>query len=734
MVNNKIQDLESKKVSRENIGQFVYELKQSAKDSRRGFERRWYDNNFFDDGFHYRYVSRQQNKIVDLSEGSNLYMPYRAIPKASRQIRGVANLLTSPKYVPVIYPEKILKENYTDPKEFTLALQGAKIAAKRQGDWVIGEFKDQGMAEKMAFMIILAAKHGISYMEIWPDAIKEKIESQIYDAFDVYLMSNNVEIYDSPFLTKSVPRLVKQIKADEKFDPLQVLKVTPDNKMASSDIKEAYARARWGGERRDETSITVIQDETFIKEYLTDDSSFRIKQQENAEEILTGKKKGDMVMRQVFSAGNVWLSDKYINLPEYPYVDFRMEPGPIYQVPLIERFIPANKSLDMAVSRLERFFHTMNVGVWLKRQGEQIKFTNQAGGQVVEYAQTKPEQASVASPSAMSFPFVQFLSNLIEEQGVSTSTTGRIPAGARATSTIEALKESEIAALQIPMERLRQTVKRIAERLLEYADDYFVNPKTSHYMEQGEPRYFDVIGAMALKKRKGLGVKDGVASGTIPLKKGLHVDIQVEQGLAFTSEGKKARAREMLDSLLPYAQAGFISPEAFKQLLQSFLTTLEYGNVSDIIGAMDSIGQTEQLTQEKKLQIKTAVLEVLKEAGLAGPQAEQQRVDENKFGILSALKESGVLDKLGVGQKPEKGPSESISFKDLPPEGKIQMAAHAGIQIDPNQVAQQDQAATIAKVQDMQIKQAQHDQKMTHAQETMALKQQMAQKQTQRWK
>ncbi|MEK9207185.1 MAG: hypothetical protein AAB922_01795, partial [Patescibacteria group bacterium] len=671
---NKIQDLESKKISRENIGQFVYGLKQSAKDSRRGFERRWYDNNFFDDGFHYRYVSRQQNKIVDLSEGSNLYMPYRAIPKASRQIRGVANLLTSPKYVPVIYPEKILKENYSDPNEFTMALEGAKIAAKRQGHWVMEEFKNQGMTEKLAFMIILAAKQGISYMEIWPDAVKEKIESQVYDAFDIYLMSNNVEIYDSPFLTKSVPRLISLIKADERFDPIQVLKITPDNKMASSDIKEAYARARWGGERRDETSVTVIQDETFIKEYLNDEATGRIKLQENAEEILSGKKKGDMVMRQVFTAGNVWLSDKYVNLPEYPFVDFRMEPGPIYGVPLIERFIPVNKSLDMAVSRLERFFHTMNVGVWLKRQGEQIKFTNQSGGQVVEYAQTKPEQATVASPSAMSFPFVQFLSNLIEEQGVSTSTTGRIPAGARATSTIEALKESEIAALQIPMERLRQTVKRIAERLLEYADDYFVNTKTSHYLEQGEPQYFDVIGSTAMKKRKQLGVSDGIPEGTVPLKKGLHVDIQVEQGLAFTSEGKKARAREMLDSLLPYAQAGFISPEAFKQLLQSFLTTLEYGNVSDIIGAMDSAGQTEQLTQEKKLQIKTAVLEVLKEAGLAGPQAEQQRVDENKFGVLSALKESGVLDKLGVGKVPEKGPSESISFKDLPSEGKIQMA------------------------------------------------------------
>ena len=83
----------------------VDEMITAAKSTRRGFERRWYDNNFFDDGYHFRYLSRQTNKIVDLSERANLYYPMRAIPKASKQIRGVANLLTSAKYIPVAYPE-----------------------------------------------------------------------------------------------------------------------------------------------------------------------------------------------------------------------------------------------------------------------------------------------------------------------------------------------------------------------------------------------------------------------------------------------------------------------------------------------------------------------------------------------------------------------------------------------------------------------------------------------------
>lgn len=49
-------------------------------------------------------------------------------------------------------------------------------------------------------------------------------------------------------------------------------------------------------------------------------------------------------------------------------------------------------------------------------------------------------------------------------------------------------------------------------------------------------------------------------------------------------------------------------------------------------------------------------------------------------------------------QQQEKPPSESISFKDLPPDGQIQMAAKAGIQLDPNLVHQRE---AIKQAQDL---------------------------------
>ena len=81
----------------ENIGKAVDAMIKSFENQRKSFERRWYDNNFFDDGYHFRYVSRSTNRIIDLSERQNVNLPQRALPKASRQIRGVANLLLQPQ-------------------------------------------------------------------------------------------------------------------------------------------------------------------------------------------------------------------------------------------------------------------------------------------------------------------------------------------------------------------------------------------------------------------------------------------------------------------------------------------------------------------------------------------------------------------------------------------------------------------------------------------------------------
>ena len=655
-----VQTYSTSKYDNAQLGQIVEAMLVRAKDSRRNFERRWYDNNFFDDGFHFRYLSRQANKIVDLSDRANLWAPMRSIPKASRQIRGTVNLLVSQDYVPVVYPEKINRSQFQGA-EYEEAMKEAKRVAQSTGHWIEEEFKKQEIKEqKIPHMGILAAKHGISYIKIWPDSIEEAIKTTVRDAFDVYVMGSMTELSDLPFMGEGIPRSIAEIKADEQFDPEQLKQISPENKYASSEIKDAYMRAQYGGEfNQSDYTATLIQKEFFIKEYLNDENIKRIRIQKEGEDILrrhTNKsgeiKWGDPIFRQVFSAGNIPLRAQYVNLPDYPYAELRLEPGPLYQVPLIERFIPANKSLDMVVSRVERYTHTMVTGSWSVKSGEPQEPNNSAGGQVFKYITVAPVQNAIAPIPPFVFNFMNLLGAFMDEQGVTLSTLNKVPGGVKAASAIESLKESEYANLVIASKQLKKTTKKIAEKMLDGADDHFVSPQTVYYLEKGEPQYFDVIGATGLQKRQDINLTDSLSGEEIPLKRDYRVDIEIQSGLGYTKEGKKAAAKELGDWLVQMAQLGAVDPKVVKIFTEKLFEQYSFGPTQDIMEAMDDALNNGQLTEQQLDSIKVAVVEVFQDLIKNGVLPDQeQRIEESKVAVAEALSDTGMAERLANDPK-----------------------------------------------------------------------------------
>jgi hypothetical protein len=205
-------------VDTRDMGAAVEDMKMTAKNRRRTFERRWYDNNFFDDGFHFRYLSRSSNKIVDLSERATIYTPQRSIPKASRQIRGIANLLMSSDPTPAVYPENIDPRGINDPKLVEHAKEMAKTEAQKRGMWLTEAWRtpdesEETVLDKLALVALLSLKHGVAYMKVWPDEHEETINTSVRDAFDIYLLGNLTSIHHSPFLIDGVPQLIAQIKS-----------------------------------------------------------------------------------------------------------------------------------------------------------------------------------------------------------------------------------------------------------------------------------------------------------------------------------------------------------------------------------------------------------------------------------------------------------------------------------------------------------------------------------------
>lgn len=664
--------------------ELIHELEQIKTNyevGRKQWERMWYDNNFFDDGYHYMFVSPDTGVVVDYGANGNPFEPRRAIPKTSRQIRGIGNLLLANRPTPVIYPYKLIKDNFSDEEIYEQARKLASTIARRTGQWVTCEWAEQLiMQSKLPLMMLLTAKHSVSYLKMWGDSVEEKLMSQVRDAFDILLDGTLSDIEDNPVIIETAPVLISKILNNEDYDRAAVAKLQPDNKYSDSEVKQAYLKTKFGAKQATANTGTLQVKENIIKDYLTKSIAKQISQQDDGELILRSRGEGDPIYRQITIAGKEILADKYVNLRHYPYIPLQFEPGPLYSTPFMERFKGANKVLDNVVSRVEGYAHIMVAGKWWRRTGENWKVNNE-NGQVIE-STTRPEQLPMATVPAFMFNFIQLLVSFIEEQGMKVSTGGGLPNGVEAWKAIESLKESEYANLTIPLEQTKLTVKQIAERMLDISHDYFVTPQVVEVLEKGEPDYFEIIGQRGLEVNKDL-LGDTKA---IPLNRKYKVSIEIESGLGYTMEGKRAAAKSVADYMLQLAEAGLVPSSVMSEVVKRILQTYQFGGTAEILEAIDNWDGDQQMTEDQITKIKIAVAEVLKDMGIVGPEADQRLVDSTKVGVVEALKDTGMLDEQGEGQDPK------------------------------------EQVEVAAKVQDMKLKQQEHQMKMQQMDETMEMK------------
>lgn len=95
-------------------------------------------------------------------------------------------------------------------------------------------------------------------------------------------------------------------------------------------------------------------------------------------------------------------------------------------------------------------------------------------------------------------------------------------------------------------------------------------------------------------------------------------------------------------------------------------------------------------------------VDYLEEAGYQNPKQLAQNAETYKLNPpLAVGLTPEQLQEIAPNQTEEKPPSTSISFKDLPPTGKAQLASLAGIQLDPNElmaIEQQQEMERVAKL------------------------------------
>ncbi|KKN16898.1 hypothetical protein LCGC14_0971030, partial [marine sediment metagenome] len=254
------------------------------------------------------------------------------------------------------------------------------------------------------------------------------------------------------------------------------------------------------------------------------------------------------------------------------------------------------------------------------------------------------------------FLMMDVLTSLIEEQGVTTSALGKLPKGVKAGIAIESLKASEFANLFIAIKQIKKTIQGISEKMIDIADNHFINKQTIMRLEKGEPDYFDVIGQAGIDARKDIDEADSL-EGVIPIKKEYKVDIEVQSGLGYTEEGKKAAMMEIANYFLGLAKEGLVQPEVVKVMIQSLMETFKFGPTEEMMEALDA---PTGLNQEQEAKMKLMIIEVLKDAKQAGlfDPDEEKHLAITKAGSIQAIadaKKAGAFDK---PEEPEQGEQE----------------------------------------------------------------------------
>lgn len=682
------------------VGKAIEDMNFQAIMRRRSWERRWYNTQWFDDGLHFRVMSKRTGQIID---HVNRYSGFieRAIPRASKQVRGIGALLLTPDYYPVVYPENILMEKYKDKvtkqvnmAEYQKAKDYASSQAKLKGLALQTIWEDELELElKLSDMILTTAKQGISFLQVYTDPHTKRVTAKVRDAFDVIMYGDRRELDELPFMTIAEPWDFNEVISSEMFDEERKAELSPDNLYATSEIKEAYMRARYGSKLNAQNLNTIIVRESYMKEYLSDDNWDQAKKLSEETGAMEGKSKGDLIMRHPFSAGGVTLKDEYIDYDNYPFAELRFESGYLYQVPLMERFIPLNKSQDIVVTRIEKWINTMVSGGWAIRKGENFIVSNIPGGQKFQYEGAPPTQIPISNVGPTPFQFMQLTDKYLEEQGISSNNIAELPNNV-ANNTIENIQQQEYTNMRFATARLRSCVKRIGELCLERIDKDYIHPVELAYEDSKETKYINIIGSRGKKAYKRINA--ALPDDLVTMNRKAKIRIEADKGFGLTQDGRRNAMKDLMTQMTQLYQEGFLGAEAMAMLVKRYIEEYGYGSTEEFMEAIETGITQGKMSQNQIDQFKVAIMQVFKDVNLS-----KLMVDSTKLGTLQTLKDVNLLKQAESEQKPGeamKALTDIYTAKGTPPDIRRQVEELLGLKPSNEEPVTESQAQTAEKL------------------------------------
>jgi hypothetical protein len=550
-------------------------------DARFKYERNWYLADNFWDGNHFVWWRESTGTIdrVKPPKGTML----RQVPKLKKQFEAMTNLIVANDPRWVAYPD--IDEGQVQNE---VALKKAIDYSIKRRKWLENVWDTENIKGKTIDWVTAALKFPHATMEVYTDPVTKKQKVAVWEPFDTLWKPDVDDIEDSPIFIKCVQRKEEDIRVNTDYVIPKDMKFVLEERFASSDMKEMRQMEKFGNFGVVSKEGTGILKECYIKDFDKEDKP---------------------IMRLVSVFGGKVIRNSIVPYKRYPFSVLKLQSGPYYQQSFLESLIPTNKSIDLITSNIETFFHTMTRGKYLKHKNSTVTRVTNENGDFIEYDIDKPEQLQLANIPSYVFNHLANLEKWIEERTVSAATTGKVPRGIRAYKAIEALKQSDFANVGTPVTFLEEALEKVAELILEQADNYIDQPQQVQRLNEENPDYFSVVGQSSYAETMGEDV--------VPISAETRIDVKIESGLSYTEEGKR-------QTMLELYQLGLVPAE---EVLKSF----RFSNVGQILNKAIAEKQMSMIDtpdfQALPDQLKMEILKVLQGLNINLPQNPAQRTE-----------------------------------------------------------------------------------------------------------
>lgn len=563
-------------------------LKDTFLDKRRKRERQWYINENFDRGFHFVWWKQSTGTIDRVTPPKGLAL--RCVPKASRQGEAIISQICGS---PMTVTTQPLGEEDADTDE-----------ARNITNWLRQKEIDLDLQTDIYIEVAHSAfKNGYAFAEVGFDVNADDLYVQEWDSFDIINPLDIKRLKQTAVLVKAVLQPIADIKANPMYENTEDIK--PEAVWSGSETKNRLLTERQGSAQPGEGFEGAV-----VYEY-------HIVVKRDKKKVKEGEPKTGLMIVTICQDNILQVSEpEDTMLSSLPWAMLKFKPGTIDGPSWLERFISTNKSFDILVSNIENFAQLFWKGRIWKQKGTTIspKISSLMGAIYEFEGMAPPKTEELPGLPAALFTHIANQERWMEEQGLSSIFSGRVPRGVRAAKMMESMKQADMSNLGVPLIFYQAFLTELYEKMIDCAAANYTEVKTfvgpAGNTEGNEQGTFKVIGEDAANL-----MSEEELEGVTVIKRAYKIKIELQPQIGFTQEGRLATIKDIMPVLKE-------SPEPVQRLI---LKELGISNISEFVSGLKMAGKTSiidtpefQLLTKNKPDLAKQLLEYLKSPEATG--------------------------------------------------------------------------------------------------------------------